>query len=135
MSRHWIPTSRRHFFSSSGTSQRWFCTPLECRDVGSQRHDVGCFPLWNVAMLPSHVATLTLFKAKPPPFFSYPIPSLPEPWCTLCRPPCTNPCRTPLPYPSEAIIWPFDTLTDTATTISFHTYQSTVPVSRHPHYT
>ena len=96
-SRRWISTSRRHFCPSSGTSRhwlstsrRWFCTPLESRDVGfqrrdvgfnhslerrdvgSQRHDVGCFPLWNVATLHSYVATLTLFKAKPPPFFLLP---------------------------------------------------------------
>ena len=133
-------------------SRRQFVPPLERRDVGSQRRDVGLdllwnvatldpnvamsffvllrnvamldtnittlvlITLWNVAKLHSHVTTLTLFKAKPPQF------------CLNLSAPFVVP-----PAPTLAGAHSH-TLTDTATTISFHIYLSTVPVSRHPHY-
>ena len=74
------PLSRRDVGFESrdiSTSRRQFVPPLERRDVGSQRRDVGCFPLWNIAKLHSHVATLTMFKAKPPLFLLLPCSLLP----------------------------------------------------------
>ena len=84
-------------------SRRWFCTPLERRevrsqrcDVESQRRDVGCFTLWNVATLHSHIATLPLFKAQIQFLLLSPLPSLPEPYCT----PLSSAAHTP-PHLSE----------------------------------
>ena len=63
----------------SRTSRCWiqrrdveFIASLSCRDVGSQRRDVGSSTFGNVVTLSPNIATLPLFYAQRPLFLSYP---------------------------------------------------------------
>ena len=55
-----VATSQRRDVS---TSRRQFDPPLERRDVGSQRRDVGLDLLWNVATVDPNVATSFLYSS------------------------------------------------------------------------
>ena len=85
-SRRWISTSQHQLHHplerrDVGSKRRdvGFIPSLSCRDVGSQRRDIGSSTLESVTTLSPNVATLPLFYAQRPSFLSYPRPTMSDP--------------------------------------------------------